>query len=592
MEVASPSQEDAESRNFRTLTLLYSNYIWTRFSNSPFIGKISSLCRQFGRAKSRRQKLCLPLPLPSKSVDSSLILTEASSIYDVLEDVFEHILSNMHNVQKNLRYWQAKAEGSNAQKAYFMIFERGPRALFDETVEFVRNFIAEDSSFQILCHSASGFISERVAVLDSLQSALATFLAQVYMMIDKQGEDLVTDPQKALPSLLVTINGLFSDLENTIAQVHASMSLIDSCAGENKSSALVFNKMTEVQLEQPQWSDSEIRDAVDIINQNIQKLDSYISVLVARHQKPRRMTRYWIRYTCGAVGLSVCSLWIVRHSRLVGSPDIDNWFSDAKESTVSFWTEHVEHPILSIRDELFETFRKRHRGVMEAEEVHLTANSLRRMLVAFCEQANGEKLPENATDLDLLQIVMGRYEKEMMHPVKSMFGGDLARAMLIQVQKLKLDIETAMLELNQILKANEINFAILAALPAFAVIVLSMILVRSWIMQDKGAEGRGRLARRQRRLLIVEIEKRIMHYQSCMDMGQAQNAQCSFGLVLYTLDRLYRAVERHAKMTGEWSCLRQDIIDLAKPDLQITYKLTITSRMERVYDCLLPSLKQ
>lgn len=139
-------------------------------------------------------------------------------------------------------------------------------------------------------------------------------------MIDKQGEDLVTDPQKALPSLLVTINGLFSDLENTIAQVHASMSLvlfvfcavnfvlvcsfaqtfqvafslyvnlscfpcanfiqIDSCAGENKSSALVFNKMTEVQLEQPQWSDSEIRDAVDIINQNIQKLDSYISVLV------------------------------------------------------------------------------------------------------------------------------------------------------------------------------------------------------------------------------------------------------------------------------------------------------------------------
>lgn len=40
-----------------------------------------------------------------------------------------------------------------------------------------------------------------------------------------------------------------------------------------------------------------------------------------------------------------------------------------------------------------------------------------------------------------------------------------------------------MLELNQILKANEINFAILAALPAFAVIVLSMILVRSWIMQ-------------------------------------------------------------------------------------------------------------
>jgi nuclear-control-of-ATPase protein 2 len=38
--------------------------------------------------------------------------------------------------------------------------------------------------------------------------------------------------------------------------------------------------------------------------------------------------------------------------------------------------------------------------------------------------------------------------------------------------------------------------------------------------------------------------------------------------------------------------LRQDIIDLGKPGLQTTYKLTVTSRMERIYDCLLPSLKR
>uniref|UniRef100_A0A803L3Y9 Uncharacterized protein n=1 Tax=Chenopodium quinoa TaxID=63459 RepID=A0A803L3Y9_CHEQI len=546
MEIASPSQENDQSKNFRTLTLLYSNYFWSRFSNSPFIGKLSSFCRQFGRARSRRQKLCLPLPLPSKSVHSSLILTEASRIYDVLEDVFEHILSNMHNVQKNLQYWQAKAEGSNAQKAYFMMFERGPRALIGETVEFVRNFISEDSSFQTLCHSASGFISDRVSVLDSIRCALAVFLSQVYMAIDKQGEDLVADPQKALPPLLITINGLFSNLENSIAQLHNSLSQIDSFAGENNSYELVFNRMTEVQS---QWTDDEIRGAINIIYQNLQKLDSYLSLIIARHRKPRKMTRYWIWYTCGAVGLSVCSLWIVRHSRLVGSPDIDDWICEAKESTITFWTEHVEQP------------------------------------------ANGQNFPKNATDLELLQIVMERYEKEMVHPLKSAFGGELPRAMLIQVQKLKLDIETAMLELNQILKANEINFAILAALPAFALFLLSIMLVRSWVTQDKGAEGRGRLARRQRRLLIVEIEKKIMRYQSCMELGQAQDGQYSFGLVLYTLDRLYRAVERHAKMTGEWSCLRQDIIDLAKPDLQTTHKLTITSRMERVYECLLPSLK-
>lgn len=37
--------------------------------------------------------------------------------------------------------------------------------------------------------------------------------------------------------------------------------------------------------------------------------------------------------------------------------------------------------------------------------------------------------------------------------------------------------------------------------------------------QDKGAEGRGRIARIQRRLLVVDVEKKIMQFQMCMDQG-------------------------------------------------------------------------
>lgn len=32
------------------------------------------------------------------------------------------------------------------------------------------------------------------------------------------------------------------------------------------------------------------------------------------------------------------------------------------------------------------------------------------MLVAFSEQTKGEKLPENLSDLDLMEIVMNRYK--------------------------------------------------------------------------------------------------------------------------------------------------------------------------------------
>lgn len=47
----------------------------------------------------------------------------------------------------------------------------------------------------------------------------------------------------------------------------------------------------------------------------------------------------------------------------------------SKLSSVCFFA----NQILAIRDELFETFRKRQKGVMEREEVQLTADSLHRL---------------------------------------------------------------------------------------------------------------------------------------------------------------------------------------------------------------------
>lgn len=585
--------ESGAENDLKTLISLYSNYVWNRVTTffpssvSNFIGKISILYPQ----ASRKRRPLLPLPLPSHSLDSSVVMTEACRICDVLEDIMEHIFLNLHNIQKNLQFWQSKAEGSNAQKAYFMMFERGPFAFINGTAQLLQDCIAEGGSIQHLCQSASVHISERITVLTTLRSSLATFLAQVYMEVEKYGEELVKDPEKLLPFLLVTINGLFSNLEASIGHLSA-IRQGDSSIDGSYSFPLLFEKLPEVNQEGSQWTDCEIRDSINLIYQNLQKLDVYLSHMVAKHQKPRKLTRYWVRYTCGAVGLSFCSIWLLRHSSLMGSSDLENWICEAKDSTVGFFNDHVEQPLLSIRDELFETFRKRHKGVMEIEEVQLTSNSLHRMLLAFSEQIKGPKLSENASDQEMLEVVMSRYEKELMHPIQNLVNGELARALLIQVQKLKLDIETAMLELDQILRANEINFAVLAALPAFFLSFILLMLVRAWFKQDSRAEGRGRVARLQRRLIIVEVEKRIMQYQIYVDQGLEKDAHCMFGLVLYSLDRLLHAVKRHAKETGEWQYLRQDIIDLAKPGLQTAYKLRVTARLERMYDCLLPSLKR
>ncbi|XWS52643.1 hypothetical protein CRYUN_Cryun11dG0088500 [Craigia yunnanensis] len=585
------------SRDVKTLISFYSNYLWNRlstlFPSSPsnFLEKISNLSRQTPLPISTKRRAGLPLPLRSNSFNSTPTTPEASRVYEVLNDIMDRSILNLHKTQNNLQFWQSRAEGSNARKVYFMIFERGPRAFVNGSVQLMRESVTDGSAMLHLSNSASAYISERIAVLSSLRCSLAAFLAEFYIEVDKCGEELVKDPEKSFSSLMVTLNGLFSKLESSIGHLHA-MRQSDSSVDGTYSFPLLFEKLPEINLEESQWTVCEINDAINLVYKNLQELDSYLALMVAKHQKPRKVTRYWIRYTCGAVGLSVCSFWLLRHSRLMGSSDIDNWIREASESTVSFFNDHVEQPLLSIRDELLDTFKKRQKGVMDMEEVQLTSNSLHRMLLAFSEQTKGKKFPENASDQEMLEIVMSRYEKELMHPIQNLLNGELARALLIQVQKLKLDIEMAMLELDQILRANEINFAILAALPAFFLSLGLIVVVRAWFRQDTRAEGRGRIARIQRRLLIVEVEKTIMQYQTYVDQGLENDAKCVFGMLIYCLDRLYHAVRRHAMATGEWQCLKQDIIDLGKPGLQTAYKLIVTARMERVYDCLLPSLKR
>lgn len=40
-------------------------------------------------------------------------------------------------------------------------------------------------------------------------------------------------------------------------------------------------------------------------------------------------------------------MWLIKHSRLMGSSDIDNWIREARNSIVCFFNDHVEQPVLS-----------------------------------------------------------------------------------------------------------------------------------------------------------------------------------------------------------------------------------------------------
>jgi nuclear-control-of-ATPase protein 2 len=66
---------------------------------------------------------------------------------------------------------------------------------------------------------------------------------------------------------------------------------------------------------------------------------------VAHYEKPRSLVRYWLHYSGGAVGLAVASVWLVQHSRLGGSDDLERWIDKAREDSYLFLDKRVHQPV-------------------------------------------------------------------------------------------------------------------------------------------------------------------------------------------------------------------------------------------------------
>lgn len=75
--------------------------------------------------------------------------------------------------------WNTSSQGTNSQKFYFMIFERGPRAFVDATYQTITRLGSNGHPVQYILHSASDMVSTKLASLTSMQHCLAAFLAEV-----------------------------------------------------------------------------------------------------------------------------------------------------------------------------------------------------------------------------------------------------------------------------------------------------------------------------------------------------------------------------------------------------------------------------
>jgi len=323
---------------------------------------------------------------------------------------------------------------------------------------------------------------------------------------------------------------------------------------------------------------------------------------------PTHAQQHWLRYTAIGVGILYGGVFIVKHSPICGSKDLENWSRSILVSIQSAWSTHVISPLENLQGELFNTFRRRP-SIVSMDEYEADRDSLSRMLSEFKRDASRKgKVPKiskmHATDgptetttattddslLEGMEVMMHCYENELKRPIKNLVAGDLMRSLLIQVQKMKVDTESAMLEIDQILKANELSISLVAAIPAFILGGASLYAIGKTLTPSPPDPRREAVAAR---LAMIDVERALEALvppqgQTAHTPSQEQVGEFWFRLaVAYdeteSLYQRHKGILRLAASSEEWNQLRGDILSLALPQSEPEVKLRSAARMLRVY---------
>eukprot|EP00993_Chasmostoma_nieuportense_P007237 NODE_799_length_1858_cov_43.540728_g746_i0.p1 GENE.NODE_799_length_1858_cov_43.540728_g746_i0~~NODE_799_length_1858_cov_43.540728_g746_i0.p1 ORF type:complete len:603 (+),score=144.94 NODE_799_length_1858_cov_43.540728_g746_i0:44-1810(+) len=186
---------------------------------------------------------------------------------------------------------------------------------------------------------------------------------------------------------------------------------------------------------------------------------SVVSVLA--QTQPRR-SRYWWQVGLGVYfGYRTC-FWYLRSTWTWSG--VGRW---TKRIFQDCWTTYLKEPLSGIMQILFKE-REDHRG----KEAYLSELELLNKMVLAYHLEEGPLSEAERSEI-LSQLAAGnlasistQYEDRIKHPIRSILTQDLSRLLFIQLQQQKVNITRLYISMDEVMTANELNFQLMAAVPA------------------------------------------------------------------------------------------------------------------------------
>lgn len=235
--------------------------------------------------------------------------------------------------------------------------------------------------------------------------------------------------------------------------------------------------------------------------------------VVGQNGRPSWLVRYWL-----PAGLLVISSSTILRVLVNRKSDIIHWLQDLGTTARDFWFNWVVEPVRKIvgtirHDSTSEI------ALMSRESLKADRDSLERMVVDFAVDkpnlAVGASALTNEQVADIrakvkqgdVTPVLRAYEKDLRSPFVGAVKGDLVRALLIQVQKTKVDLEVAISGIDALLKSQELVFGFVGLTPGVLVLAASLQYLRTVF---GGRRGMRRTQRAGRSIRVLRNIDRIL----------------------------------------------------------------------------------
>jgi nuclear-control-of-ATPase protein 2 len=202
-----------------------------------------------------------------------------------------------------------------------------------------------------------------------------------------------------------------------------------------------------------------IERLVNILREELPKHSSSMSLLLSRHGRPSRIVRYWLPVSLAILSGSASTKFLVNRR-----DEIIQGIISIGSTTIDFWGNWVVDPIRKLIGTIRHD-KNSEIAIMSKNSLLADRASLERMVVDFVRDR--PDLHPGVTDTTAivnsvkegdLTPVLKAYERDLRSPFVGTVKGDLIRALLIQIQKTKVDVEIAISGIDALLKSQELVF--------------------------------------------------------------------------------------------------------------------------------------